>query len=66
MQSDLKSFLAFGIAFDESTDIQNNPQPAIFVRYVSSDLTIKEQLLDLVVIRKTTRGVDIKNALDEA
>ena len=34
--------------------------------YVSFDLTIKEELLDLVAIRKTTRGVDIKNALDKA
>ena len=34
--------------------------------YVSSDLTIKKELLDLVAIRETTRGVDIKNALDEA
>ena len=66
MQSDLKSSLAFGIAIDESTDIQDNRQLAIFVRYVSSDLTIKEGLLELVAIRETTRGVDIKNALDEA
>ena len=62
MQSDLKSSLAFSIAVDESTDIQDNPQLAIFVRYVSSDLTIKEEL---VAIRETTRGVDIKNAFDE-
>ena len=66
MQSDLKSSLAFNIAIDESTDIQDNPQLAIFVPYVSSDRTIKEELLDLVAIRETTRGVDIKNALDEA
>ena len=64
----LEKFLCiyFSIAIDESTDIQDNPQLAIFVRYVSSDLTIKKELLDLVAIRVTTRGVDIKNALDEA
>ena len=66
MQNDLKSSLAFSIAFDESTDIQDYPQLIIFVRYVSSDLTIKEKLLDLVAIREITRGIDIKNALDEA
>ena len=66
MQSDLKSSLVFSIALDESTDIQDNPQLAIFVRYVSFDLTIKEELSDLVAIRETTRGVAIKNALDEA
>ena len=62
MQSDLKSSLTFSIGIDESTDIQDNPQLAIFVPYVSSDLTIKEEL---VAIRETTRGVDIKNAFDE-
>ena len=66
MQNDFKSSLAFSVAFDESTDIQDNPQLALFVRYVSSDLTIKEELLDFVAIRETTLGVDIKNALDEA
>ena len=42
MQSDFKSFLAFIFAFDESTDIQDNPQLVIFVRCVSSDLTSKK------------------------
>ena len=66
MQSDLKSSLSFSIAIDESTDLKENPQLAIFVRYVSSDLTIIEELLDLVAIKETTRGVDIENALYEA
>ena len=44
MQSDLKSFLAFSIVFDESTDIQDNPQLAVLVLYVSFDFTIKEEL----------------------
>ena len=34
MQSDLKSSLAFSIAIDESTGIQDNPQLAIFFRFV--------------------------------
>ena len=66
MQNDLKSSFAFSISLDESTDIHDNPQLAIFVRYVSFDFTIKEELLNMVALRETTRGVDIKNALDEA
>ena len=66
MQSDLKSALAFSLALDESTDTQNNPKLAVFVRFVLSDLIIKEELLDLVTMRETTRGIDIKNALNEA
>ena len=66
MQNDLKSSFAFSIALDESRDTQDNPQLAIFVQYVSSDCTIKEELLDMVAPKETTRGNDIKHALDEA
>ncbi|XP_061468686.1 general transcription factor II-I repeat domain-containing protein 2-like [Rhineura floridana] len=66
MQNDLKNSLAFRFALDESTDIQDNPQLAVFVCYVSFDVTVKEEMLDLVALKETTRGVDIKNALDRA
>ena len=65
MRSDLKSSLVFSLAYNESTDTQDNPQLAIFVWFVLSDLTIKE-LLDLVTMRETTRGINIKNSLNEA
>ena len=32
MKNDLASSVAFSIAFEESTDIQDNPQLAVFVR----------------------------------
>ncbi|XP_065650943.1 protein FAM200B-like [Hydra vulgaris] len=37
---------------------------AVFVRYVTSDVIVKEDLLDLVELKDTTRGVDIKEALE--
>ena len=37
----------------------------MFVRYVSSDVVVKEELSDLIALKETTRGVDIKKALDE-
>ena len=63
VQSDIKSSLAFSLALDESTDIQDNPQLAIFIRYVSPDLTVQEELLNLVTLGETTRGIDIKMLL---
>ena len=36
------------------------------MRYVLSDFTIKDELLDLVIMKVTTRGIDIKNPLDKA
>ncbi|XP_014778369.1 uncharacterized protein LOC106874960 [Octopus bimaculoides] len=39
MQNDFKNSLAFGLALDEPTNIQDNPQLAVFIRYVFSDVT---------------------------
>ncbi|KAL4103366.1 hypothetical protein QTP88_018743 [Uroleucon formosanum] len=61
-----KSYRDFlNLALDESTDIQDKPQLAIFVRYVTKDVDMKEELLDLISLKETTRGVDIKIAFDE-
>ena len=64
LQNDLKNSTAFSLALDESTDVRDNPQLAVFVRYVPNDVAVKEELLDLIALKETTRGVDIKNALD--
>ena len=64
LQKDLKNSTAFSLALDESTNVRDNPQLAVFVRYVSNDVAVKEELLDLIALKETTRGVDIKNALD--
>ena len=63
----LKNYLAssatFCIASDESTDIEDNPQLAVFVRYmykyfIHKHFCVKEELLDLVALKDTTNGVD--------
>ncbi|XP_065675532.1 protein FAM200A-like [Hydra vulgaris] len=62
--NELKNCEAFNLALDESTDIQDKPQMAVFVRYVTSDVLVKEELLDLVELKDTTRGIDLKEALN--
>ena len=62
--NDLKNCEAFSLALDKSTDIQDKPQMAVFVRYVTSDVIVKEELLDLVELKDTTRGADVKEALE--
>ena len=64
LRNDLASPAAFSMAFDEFTDIEDNPLPAVFVRYVSKHFCVKEELPDLVALMDTTKGVDIKNAVD--
>jgi hypothetical protein len=66
LQSDLKSCVAFSLALDESTDIQDIPQLAILVRCVTNDGNVKEEFLDLISLKETTKGIDIKNALNKA
>ena len=61
---DIQASVAFSLALDESTDIQDNPQLAVFIRYVLADVTVKEELLDLIALKDTTRGIDFKNSLD--
>ena len=53
------------LALDESTDITGSAQLCIFIRYVFENLMMKEELLDLVSLAKTTTGRDISDALIE-
>jgi len=64
LQNDLKNSTALSLALYESTDMQAQPQLAVSVHYVNFDLVVKEELLNLIALKESTRGVDIKNALD--
>ncbi|CAM2112118.1 unnamed protein product [Caretta caretta] len=66
MQNNLKNSLAFSLAVNQSTDIQDEQEVAIFIHYVPGDVIIKEEMLDLVTLKETTHNVDIKNTLDKA
>lgn len=66
LHNDVNNCVAFSLALDESTDITDQPQLAIFIRFVSNDCVSREELLDMIALKDTTRGVDIKNALDDA
>uniref|UniRef100_UPI00358ED13F SCAN domain-containing protein 3-like n=1 Tax=Myxine glutinosa TaxID=7769 RepID=UPI00358ED13F len=63
LHTDLEKCRYFSIVLDESCDIQDKPQLAIFVRSVSEDCTIKEELLDIVPLKDRTRGIDLKETL---
>ena len=58
MTNDLKNCVAFSLTLVESTY-------AVLVRYVSLDVAVKEDLLNLVALKDTTHGIDVKNALDK-
>ncbi|XP_019748223.1 general transcription factor II-I repeat domain-containing protein 2-like [Hippocampus comes] len=53
------SFVAFSVAIDESTDITDVAQLAIFIRGVDKTLNVTEEFLELVPMIDTTTAEDI-------
>lgn len=59
----VKSFIAFSVAIDETTDITDVAQLAIFIRGVDDTLTVTEEFVELVPMTDTTTAADIFTAL---
>ncbi|KAG5346601.1 GT2D2 protein, partial [Acromyrmex charruanus] len=55
----------FSLCFDESTDIRHTSQLSIFIQIIQEDYSCVEELLDFVVLRDTTIGLDIFLAVKE-
>jgi len=59
-------FVAYSVAIDESTDVRDTAQLAIFIRGVDSDVKIIEELVEVVPMRGTTKADDIFTKLVDA
>ena len=59
-------FVAFSLALDESVDITDISQLAIFIRGVNNDFEVTEEFLDLVSFHSTTKAEDIFSGLESA
>ena len=53
----------FFLAFDESTDMTDTAQMLVFIRGVTKPLFVHKDLLGLVSLRGTTRGLDVKETM---
>jgi len=63
LKKKVKSFVIFSAALDESTDISDVAQLAIFIRGVDETLSVTEEFLGLVPVIDTITAKDIFNSL---
>ncbi|KAL2083019.1 hypothetical protein ACEWY4_020792 [Coilia grayii] len=59
LKEKVKSFIAFSIALDESTDVTDVAQLAIFIRGVDASLNITEEFVSVVPMTDTTTANDV-------
>ncbi|XP_039111147.1 general transcription factor II-I repeat domain-containing protein 2B isoform X1 [Hyaena hyaena] len=59
LREKIKSFVAYSLAIDEITDINNTTQLAIFIRGVDENFDVSEELLDTVPMTGTKSGNEI-------
>ena len=63
LSSKTSEFQCFYLAFDESSDTTDTAQMLVFIRGVTESLSVHEDLLGLVSLHRTTRGLDVKEAV---
>ncbi|GFU55970.1 uncharacterized protein TNCV_1557251 [Trichonephila clavipes] len=54
--------ICFSLQFDESVDVVDISQSCIIVRMDFQDMSIKEELLTILPLKKKTRGEDVNCA----
>ncbi|KAL4154133.1 hypothetical protein QTP88_001966 [Uroleucon formosanum] len=66
LQTIMTNCAYFSIALDESTDVSDVSQLLIFVRVISPQFEVYEELLELFSLHGTTKGSDIFNVVKNA
>ncbi|XP_058536823.1 general transcription factor II-I repeat domain-containing protein 2B isoform X2 [Ochotona princeps] len=59
LREKIRAFVAYSLALDEITDINNTPQVAIFIRGVDENLDTSEELLDTVPMTGTKSAHEV-------
>ena len=63
LSSKTSKFQCFSLAFDESTDMTDTGQMLVFIRGVTEPLFVHKDFLELVFLRGTARGLNVKEPM---
>ena len=62
--TDLEKCLYFSIALDQSCNVQNELELALFVQSVSEDYAMKEELFGILLFKDKTCAFNLENTHD--
>ncbi|XP_029656292.1 general transcription factor II-I repeat domain-containing protein 2B-like [Octopus sinensis] len=63
LRDQIKYFKSYSLAFDECTDISDTSQLVVYIRGVTESFQVKQEMLNLVSLKDTTKGEDIFQAV---
>ena len=66
LNSDIEKYVSVSLALDESTDIGSTAQLLVFIRGVTEDFQISEELFAMVSLKDRTRDSDLCDAVSDA
>ena len=66
LDNDIEKYVSVSLALDESTDIGSTAQLLIFIRGVTENFQISEELFSMVSLKDRTRGLDRCDAVFDA
>lgn len=64
LEEKVRSFKYYSLAIDESTDVMDTAQVAIFIRGIDNEFNISEEMTSLVPLKDTTKARDLFEAVE--
>ena len=66
LNSDIEKYISASLALDESKDIGSKAQLLTFIKGVTEDFRILEEVFAMISLKDQMRGLDLCNAMSDA